>query len=99
MAAKYNNVVKEVAVERIKILYALAKEEPDSEFSRKYVKLLKDISRHYKIRLDKKTKSSICKKCNTILIPGKTAKVRIASSKKYVLYTCLNCGAETHLHY
>lgn len=99
MSTKYTGIIKDIAKERIRILYSLANDEPDSELSRKYIKLMKEISRHYKIRLDKKTKSSICKKCNSLLIPGKTAKVRIASSKKYVLYTCLNCGAETHLHY
>lgn len=99
MAAKNNSLVKKIANERIYLLFELAKNEPDAELSRRYTKLIKLIGEHYKIRLPKELKNNICSKCSSILIPGKSLSVRIASSKGYIVYKCRNCGAEKHIHY
>jgi ribonuclease P protein subunit RPR2 len=100
MAVK-RGVVREIAAERIKILYLLSVNSYDSdpELSKRYARLIKQIGRHYKITLDKEIKQHICKKCGSILIPGKNMKVTIASSKRLVLYRCLNCGTEKRLPY
>jgi len=101
MTVKKSGVVKEIASERIKILYRLAKESVDSnpDLSRKYAKLIKKISRHYRIRLDNEIKRHICKKCGLVLIPGNNMSVRIASSKKSVIYKCKGCGYERKIIY
>ncbi|MCD6402785.1 MAG: ribonuclease P [Candidatus Aenigmarchaeota archaeon] len=85
---------KKIALERIITLFELAKKELDihPERSRRYVELLRKIGLRYNVRLPKDIKRSICKECNTILIPGKTAKVRLDSKKKTVIIKCLECG-------
>lgn len=99
--AKKSGIVNKIANERTHILFQLAKEsyETDPELSMEYVKLIRQISRHYKIRLDKHIKNHICRKCNSVLIPGKNLKVRVASSKRYMLYKCENCKNELHIPY
>jgi ribonuclease P protein subunit RPR2 len=94
-------LMKEVAAERVFILYKLALEQAgrNPELSSGYVKTLRRISAHYKVSIPDDIKGRICKKCNLVLIPGLTAKVRIASSKGYVVYACNKCGNENHLFY
>jgi ribonuclease P protein subunit RPR2 len=101
MAIKKSGIVKKIANERIEILYQLAKESysTDPELSRSYVKLIKEISSHYKITLDKSIKNNICRKCDTVLIPGQSSTVRTVSSKRFMSYKCNNCGEELHIHY
>jgi ribonuclease P protein subunit RPR2 len=99
MVIKKSEAIREIAHERIKILHKLAKIESSPELSRKYIKLAREISRHYKVKIENDIKRQICKKCNSVLIPGKSVSIRLASSKRYVVYKCLNCGAEQHIHY
>lgn len=94
-------LVKEIVKERIDVLFNLAKEcvATDSELSKEYVRHMKKISSHCRIKLPKEVKNSICKKCSSVLVPGLSARVRIASGKRYVVYECLACKAERHVHY
>lgn len=100
MAAK-RGIVAGIASERIVILFSLAKDAYDSdpELSRKYIKLIRRIGRHYKIKLSKEVKAGTCSKCNTVFMPGKSCTIRLVSGKKYKAIRCLNCGSETHVHY
>ncbi|HIH49870.1 MAG: ribonuclease P protein component 4 [Candidatus Micrarchaeaceae archaeon] len=101
MKASKSGVVREIAEERIRILYDLAKKAypDDPELSKSYTRIIKQISRHYKITLSKEIKTGICKNCGSVLIPGISASVRLVSSKKYASYKCLVCGAERHIPY
>jgi ribonuclease P protein subunit RPR2 len=101
MKASKSGVVREVAEARIGILYDLAKKTyaSDPELSRSYTRMIKQISRHYKITLPHDIKRGICKKCGSVLIPGTSASVRLVSSKGYAAYRCVECGCETHVHY
>ncbi|MEM5878698.1 MAG: ribonuclease P protein component 4 [Candidatus Aenigmatarchaeota archaeon] len=83
---------KQIANERIKILFSLARKNAQSNPSRskRYVQLARKIGLRYNIRFSKNIKQSFCKKCNSILIPGKTSAVRI--SKKMVNIICKDCG-------
>ena len=94
-------LIKEIAAERIRILYDLAIERAakDVTLSTEYVKTLRRLSAHYKVRIPDDIKDRICKKCNLVLVPGLTAGVRLASSKGYVVYTCKRCKTENHIFY
>ena len=48
-----------------------------------------------KLKLDRDKKVLICKKCTKILIPGKTASVRVSGG--FVTYKCLNCSSVRRL--
>jgi ribonuclease P protein subunit RPR2 len=94
-------ISREIAGARISVLFSLCldKATEDMETARKYVKLIRKISTHYKVRIPNSMKPHICKKCNTVMIPGKSAIVRIVSSNRYVAYRCSSCGWEFHRHY
>ena len=94
-------LIKEIAAERIRILYDLAvgRVGKDTELSTEYVKTLRRISAHYKVGIPEDIKDRVCKRCNLVLIPGLTASVRLASSKGYLVYTCSRCKGENHIFY
>lgn len=83
----------EIARERIKILFSLARKELNKhpERAKRYVELARKISLRYNIRLAR-LKRSFCKKCNTLLIAGKTSIHRLDSDKKTLNIICKNCG-------
>jgi len=83
-----------IARERIEILLNLAKKEAcvHPERCKRYVELARKIGMRYNLRLSKTTKKSICKKCNMMLIYGKTALVRLDSKKKNLNIICKNCN-------
>lgn len=101
---KKDPIVREIAIQRIGTLFEMAKERTEvadkrsKELAKRYVKLAKSLSTHYKVKLPPKVKNAICKKCANVLIPGLNCKVRLASSKKYVVYAC-ECGEEKHIFY
>ena len=86
---------RKIAKERIKLLFRMAASLVDKnpEISRRYIKLLRKIGLRYNVRLGKEIKRSICKNCNALLIPGKTARVRINSRNKTIIIRCLACGS------
>ncbi|MDE1850403.1 MAG: ribonuclease P [Candidatus Micrarchaeota archaeon] len=101
---KKDPIVKEVATWRIQRLFELASigtkrgEKESLRLARRYVRIAKAISSHYKAKMPDKVKNSICKKCGSILIPGLNCRVRLASSKRYIIYLC-RCGEEKHIFY
>jgi ribonuclease P protein subunit RPR2 len=94
-------LVKKIANERISILFELAentiKEEPS--ISHRYVYELREISTHYKVKIPRRMKNQICTRCNVLLYPGITSKVRVVSSHRYVAYVCNRCRKEVHVRY
>ncbi|MDE1870698.1 MAG: ribonuclease P [Candidatus Micrarchaeota archaeon] len=101
MAVKNSGIVKSIALERMELLYALAKEayKDDPELSERYVRLIGQISRHYRVKPSIEVKRHICRKCGSLLVPGASLSVRIASSKRRIIYRCTICGAEKKIIY
>ena len=83
-----------IARERIEILFKLARRELDKhpERSRRYIELARKIGMRYNIRLPKEKKRSFCKKCNTLLIIGKTAEELDRKLPNIRSLKCLKCG-------
>ena len=85
---------KRIAAERIDILYRLAEERAmngDFDLAARYVELILKLSRKHNIRLSREKKYHVCKKCNSFLIPGKNATVRLKKGK--VVIKCHMCGS------
>ena len=82
---------KEIALERIKILFEEAKLafKEDPALSNRYVHLARKLAMRYKIRIPKEFKRKYCKHCYSYLKPPYNARVRIQNKK--VVYTCYNC--------
>lgn len=83
--------VKQIARERVQILFRLAKERQDNPvLSARYVSLAREISMRQRLRLSKQQKRSFCRSCGAFFVPGKNLRVRISRGK--VVYTCQECG-------
>ncbi|MGC9203592.1 MAG: ribonuclease P protein component 4 [Thermoplasmata archaeon] len=88
MPRKY---IKKRAEIWIRDLLALARRmeiEDNYDLERRYVSLVLEISKHYKVKIPEKR--FICKNCKIILIPGKNSTVRIKKGR--VNIKCLRCG-------
>ncbi|KII92605.1 hypothetical protein PLICRDRAFT_172677 [Plicaturopsis crispa FD-325 SS-3] len=71
-----------------------------SDLSRAYVKTMKVVGQKAIVRMDPAVKRTLCKGCNTVLVPGSTANVRVRSSSSHghiVVYTCLSCTTTRRL--
>lgn len=100
---KNEPLIRKLAVERMEILFDLAmartiKNRLSDKLAKRYIKIAKDISTHYKVQMPQNLKRLTCKKCNSVLIPGLNCTVRLASSKRYAIYKC-DCGEEKHIFY
>ncbi|KAI0779479.1 Rpr2-domain-containing protein [Fomes fomentarius] len=66
-----------------------------SELSRSYVSTMRIVGQKAMVRMDPSIKRTLCKKCDTILIPGSTSSVRVKTLRvheKVITYTCHTCG-------
>ncbi len=86
------NVQKDLAKERIHILFKQAADE----FSRyparshRYVEMARALSMKYKVRMPKEFRLSFCKECLHYLVSGKNASIRV--KKNRVIISCKDCG-------
>jgi ribonuclease P protein subunit RPR2 len=82
---------KEIAEERIKILFQHAKTvfKKDPSLSNRYVKLARELAMKYKVRIPSALKKQFCKHCYTYLMPSVNARVRTRHGK--VVYYCIKC--------
>ncbi|MCL5092797.1 MAG: RNAase P [Candidatus Marsarchaeota archaeon] len=103
MAKSNKGMVKRIAAERISILYDIAHNEfsngADVGLAARHVKLMRKISMHYKVRMPKAIRRSICKKCNFVLIPGMNCTLRILAKDRSYIVTCMNCGTDMRVHF
>lgn len=85
---------QKIAKERIQILFDLARKEfsKKPERSRRYVELARKIGMRYNVRFSKGMKEGFCKKCDTLMVPGKTLQARLDSGTKSVIIRCGNCN-------
>ena len=89
---------REIARQRIRILYNQAKESypRDPELSRRYTRLLKRISERTRTRLPKDIRQGICRNCDTVLIQGVNSHTRIRQRREpHIAVTCQTCD---HVH-
>ena len=90
------NIPKKDALDRMNFLYQLAHEAlkiNNQPLARFYIYTLRGISKRLVIKIDPTIKRTICKNCNSLLVPGITMKVRISPRREtHVNATCLYCG-------
>ncbi|MBE6506904.1 MAG: ribonuclease P [Methanocorpusculum parvum] len=83
--------VKQIARERIEILFSLVHDKQDNpELADRYVSLAREISMRQRLRLSKQQKRSFCRSCGAHFVPGRNLRVRVQHGK--VIYTCQECG-------
>ncbi len=101
---KNEHLLSEMAKERIFKLVDLAKARTirmgsTDELSKRYIKIAKEMKSHYGVRSANSINKMLCKTCNSVIVPGMNAKVRISSQNDYKVVICSRCGTEKHLFY
>ncbi|MGC9190892.1 MAG: ribonuclease P protein component 4 [Candidatus Micrarchaeia archaeon] len=105
MASDSKQLIRQIAAERIEILFDLALNElsrhsdDSNTLSRSYASKIARISAHYRVKIPKRVEQGICNKCHFVLMPGLNATVKVVSTHSYVAIKCGNCGAEKHIFY
>ncbi|MGQ9506634.1 MAG: ribonuclease P protein component 4 [Candidatus Bathycorpusculaceae bacterium] len=86
---------KRIAMQRIKTLFHLAKENihKDQALAQRYVDLARKIAMAAKVRLPREYRRQVCRHCKSFILPGVNSHVRIKKQREpHVVITCLNCG-------
>lgn len=85
--------VKDLAGERVRILVGLAVREGNEEHAARLASTAKDIAMHFRLHLPYEIRQLYCKSCKMLIVPGRTARVRVGrSGTRAVRITCLRCG-------
>jgi len=81
-----------IAKERIERLFELAEREfrHNPELSHTWLELARRISMRTRVRIPRELKRRMCKSCHRLLVPGRSARVRLKRGR--VCITCLACG-------
>ncbi|WP_319506409.1 ribonuclease P protein component 4 [uncultured Methanolobus sp.] len=90
---KKNKVIsKNIAQERIKYLFELARNElsRDAGRSERYVSLARKIGMRHRVSIPADLKRNFCKDCGSLLIPGQNSRTRLKGG--CITITCLECG-------
>ena len=88
-----------IARERIERLRSMARDavrEGRDERAREYVRRARRIAERHRLRLPRAFAHSICRSCDSFLVPGTNARVRTQSG--HVVVTC-ECGKQARYPY
>jgi len=94
------NSTKRIALQRIHKLFNLAKEtiREDPELAQRYVQIARRIAMKAQLRLPRKYRHLVCRKCKSFILPGVNCRVRIQRRRDpHIVTTCLNCGGHTRI--
>jgi len=88
---------KEIAKERIEILFKQAEEifSKNKSLANRYVTLARKIAMKVKIRIPLELKRKFCKHCYKFLKPGKNSRIRTRNGK--VIISCFECKKFTRI--
>lgn len=88
--AKKKQQNKEIALERISILFKQADEWKNEQTkANNCVKLARKLSLKYKVPFSKAQKLRFCRKCNSFLTPGLNSRTRVTNGK--IIVYCEKC--------
>jgi ribonuclease P protein subunit RPR2 len=94
------NETKRIAMERVHILFRLAKEAIHEEprLAQRYAEIARRIAMRAKVRLPVEYRRLICRRCKSFIYPGVNCRVRIQQRREpHVVITCFNCGGYTRI--
>lgn len=90
-----NPIVKDMALQRIDELMLLALETApiDLTLANRYVEMATKLATRHRVRLAPQWKRLVCRACKSILLPGRTSRIRMRHSRQpHTVVTCLQCG-------
>lgn len=90
---------KEIARERIQHLFELAEEvyKDCPELADSYVERARKIGMRTQVRIPRELKRRVCKHCDSYLVFGDNARVRVRG--KHITVTCEECGGQMRYPY
>ena len=86
---------KEIAKERIEILFSEAKKQALNgrlDLCNRYVFIARKLSSKYTVQIPRELRRQFCHSCYHYLYPGINCKVRTNKLTQSVEYDCSNCG-------
>jgi len=88
---------KQIARERIKILFEQAEEvfSKNKSLANRYVTLARKIAMKVRLRMPRELKRKYCKHCYKFLMPGVNARIRTRDGK--VVISCFECKKFTRI--
>ena len=89
------SIIEDIARQRIDRLMGMAERVSlkDISLADRYAELAFKIAMRARVRLPRKYKLRICRKCRKYLLPGVTASIRIRSRREtHLVVKCLRCG-------
>jgi ribonuclease P protein subunit RPR2 len=88
---------KEIARERIRILFTQAKEifQEDAQRAHRYVEIARKIAMKAKVRIPREFKRQFCRHCYRFLMPSVNARIRTRKGK--VIIYCKECKKFTRI--
>ncbi len=89
------SIIEDIARQRIDRLMGMAERVSlkDISLADRYAELAFKIAMRARVRLPRKYKLRICRKCRKYLLPGVTASIRIRSRREtHLVVRCLRCG-------
>jgi len=88
---------KQIALERISVLFSEAAAQDDLLLADKYVALARRLAMKAKIKMPSQYRRQYCKHCYSYMKPGATCRVR--TTGKTISYFCLKCKKFTRFRY
>jgi len=95
LKAEEKRATRRLAEQSIDNLFELAlgvyPQEP--QLAQRYTAMARRVGMRSKVRIPKKWKLLICRRCKGFLLPGSNCRVRIQQKREpHLTITCLNCG-------
>lgn len=90
-----NPMVKDMAMQRIDELMRLAIEVAPQNLplANRYVEMATKLATRHRVRLAPQWKRLVCRRCKSLLFPGRTSRVRMKQDRRpHTVVTCLRCG-------
>lgn len=95
-----DSTTKQIAKQRIQVLFQQAQTiyKTNPKLAQHHIETARKIAMAARLSLPQMYTRQICKKCNSLLIPGESSRVRTKSNREpHVVITCLNCGKQTRI--
>lgn len=97
---KQKSKEKIIAEKHIQELFSLAKIHFPEDISQNSLKIMWDYATKYRISISKDMRAAFCKKCFTLLVPGKSCSIRFKTGKNPLkIITCTKCGQIKRIGY
>lgn len=89
-----------IATQRIKALFFSAREniKNNPDLAQRYVDIARKVAMAARVRLPKKFRRQVCRKCKSFILPGINCQIRIKPKREsHIVITCFKCGKHTRI--